>query len=128
MSMAEQTFSRKLMMIVSFVTVLFLQGCFSFFCKDDQIGEVMSPDQKRVATIFIRNCGATTDFATRVEVRWRSSERADDDSVFGVEGRPTVQVYWLDDKTLAVKCDQCDEAHIYRRVTKIGNVNIEFEK
>jgi hypothetical protein len=114
--------------IVVVATCFFLQGCFSFFCKDDQIGEVMSPDQKRVATIFVRNCGATTDFATRVEVRWRSSDRADDDSVFGAEGRPDVQVRWLDDKTLAVKCDQCDEKQIYRRVTKIGSVNIEFEK
>ena len=125
--MSVLTISRKLKFVL-LIAFLFLQGCFSFFCKDDRIGEVVSPDQKRVATIFVRDCGATTDFATRVEVRWRSSDRGDEDSVLGVEGEPDIQVHWLDDKTLAVKCDQCDEEKIYRRVTKIGNVNIQFER
>ena len=89
---------------------------------------MISPDQKRVATIFIRDCGATTDYATRVEVRWQSSDGSDDDRVFGIEGRPDIQIHWLDDKTLAIKCDQCDEERVYRRVTKNGNVNIEFEE
>jgi hypothetical protein len=44
-----------------------LQGCF-FVCGSDEIGRTASPGGQYVATVFVRNCGATTDFNTNIAI------------------------------------------------------------
>ena len=111
---------------VAVFAVISTTGCFSLLCAEELITEIKSPDQRRIATEVIRNCGATTDYGTVVEVRWVSSQRADSDVVFFVNGRAKVQLNWLGNETLSVGCPECTEEQVSRRVSKLGKVNIEF--
>ena len=108
---------------------LLLNGCIAnLFCKDEKITDTASTDDQRIATVFVRDCGATTGWNTQVAMRWKSSNPRPEDVVFVVEGKPDVQVKWLDDLTLSVTCNKCAEDHIYMRVTKLGKVSILFNQ
>ena len=120
---------KRVLIALPLVAFALAQACgFLSPCSDEMLSEVFSPDERWVASIFVRNCGATTDFATRVEVRWRSNQSSEDDRVFVVNGKPEVHVHWLDESTLAVKCEECVDEDIRRRMTKLGSIKIEFEK
>jgi hypothetical protein len=98
----------------------------SDFCKNETPMETISADDKRVATVFVRDCGATTNWNTEVAVQWKSGDPRPDDVVFIADGKPDVQIEWLDDRTLSVVCNKCTEDQIYKRVAKLGKVNVLF--
>jgi hypothetical protein len=110
--------------VVAFAVVT--QGCDSLVCENSTVNEHVSPSQDRVATSFVRNCGATTGYATQVTVRWRSSSPEPSDLVFSVDGEREIEVEWLDDLTLSVKCQNCTDDQIFKRVTKQGKVTIKY--
>jgi hypothetical protein len=65
-------------------------------CVDSVKTEVVSPDGRYVATIFERNCGATTDYSTHVALR-RADEPFDPSDrarVLTVAGRAVIDVEW----------------------------------
>lgn len=109
------------------VGVFLSPGCFYLICDEEEILELTSPDSKRVVTVYVRNCGATTDYATRAEVRWQSSFRDDQDRVFSVDGRRNLLINWLDGENLSISCHECTEDQVHVRVTKLGRVAIRYD-
>lgn len=75
----------------------------SFPCEDQVVVSRVSPDQKFVARWIIRDCGATTDYASHVTLsrtfgpRWFSEER-----VLVIEGQGPIELSWHDAETLRV--------------------------
>ncbi len=114
----------SLLLCVATLTVLVL-GC---ACSDDVSVEAITPDEKRIATVFVRNCGATTDYVTHVAVNWRSSERNNDDIVFTLAGDNAVKVIWSDNNTLRIACKDCSESKIFKLVTKTGDIVVQLDR
>jgi hypothetical protein len=83
-------------------------------CGDDIKGEVFSPDGKYVATVYIRDCGATTSDNTTVNIR-ETNEKFDggEGRVMSVEGEFPVAITWPDSSTLQIKCDLCPEEDMH---------------
>jgi hypothetical protein len=81
-------------------------------CEDDVLSETPSADGKRVARVYVRNCGATTGYVTRVSIQRPRSLLLDEDEVVfsGVhrEGPPAdrgaipLKVHWSGPRALAI--------------------------
>jgi hypothetical protein len=75
-------------------------------CGDEEYRRVLSPDGIRVAIVFERNCGATTDFATGVSIaRTGFAGLLSDphDGFVWVNGQVrSILPVWTDSKTLKV--------------------------
>jgi putative RNase toxin 44 of polymorphic toxin system len=67
-------------------------------CDDSLVQRVASPSGGRQASVTVRHCGATVDFATRVTLR--GSEGQIPIVVFA--GRPRVRLRWRDDDHLEI--------------------------
>jgi hypothetical protein len=87
-----------------------------------------SPDGQLAATLFVRNCGATTDFSTIISVHRPDSTFKDDSSmVFVAKGEPTIQLNWDGPRSLSIGCQKCDRQEVFRRVTALGDVDISYK-
>lgn len=75
----------------------------SFPCEDQVVLSRVSPDQKFLARWIVRDCGATTNYASHVTLsrtlgpRWFSEER-----VLVIEGQGPIELSWHDAQTLDV--------------------------
>ncbi len=82
---------------VRLLLMLMLTGCSNLFCSNDIIKEVVSPDGKFVATVFDRNCGATTPYLRIVSLRAAKNSfdaESYNDWVFKIKGQPKVEISW----------------------------------
>jgi hypothetical protein len=64
-----------------------------------------SPDGRYIATVFERNCGATTDYVTAINIR-PSDEPFDDGArhdVLSISGLPPVKVEWAAPRALVIQ-------------------------
>ena len=88
---------------VTLVLSFLLASCDWMICGDEVQGSATSPDGKYVATVFVRNCGATTSYVTIVRL---SSSRSlfninsRSDWVFIVPHRSEVRPIWVGSKKL----------------------------
>ena len=85
----------------------------SLDCSIEVLQDVSSPDGKYVATLFERNCGATTPYHRVVMLRsvgTKLNAEKHGDWVFSVKGQPEIQLKWEDGHHLAILSDQTDEA------------------
>ena len=76
-------------------------------CGDEELSSAVSPDGRYVARAFIRNCGATTAYVTRVDLannrRWFRNETA----VYVAEAVRELKPVWPDSRHLVIICDGC---------------------
>src|SRR5437762_3187096 len=72
-------------------------------CGNDTKYEVPSPDGKLVATIYWRDCGATTDFYTFVSVHVPKGEIRAKDDVFEQAGGHDMGLVWKDNEHLEIR-------------------------
>lgn len=84
--------------------LLICAGCFDP-CGNTTKAEVTSPDGKYVATAFIRDCGATTDFSPQVHLRPRGERLAQTGNVFVGDHSPKIQIAWLSASHLIIYSD-----------------------
>ncbi len=107
---------------------LFLQGCAPRFDCNDQIkAELKSPDGKFIATYYERDCGATTDTATRINLRLNSAKfSADEGQVFISEGQFQVKLVWDGDTSLRIECLDCRPRDIFRQEMSWSGVRISY--
>jgi hypothetical protein len=108
--------------------VVALAACGSNLCSNEVIAEIPSPDGAYVATVFERNCGATTPFIRVVMLRSASSTLDADrhaDWVSTTEGQPTVDVRWLNENELQVT--SAGGGRVGTRRTQWNRVRISFK-
>lgn len=80
----------------------------SFSCSTLVITEMPSPDGRYIATVFERNCGATSPYLRIVSIRPEGTRlRPDDDdsTVFVTKDQPNVRVSWSGPRQLTVVTD-----------------------
>jgi hypothetical protein len=84
--------------------------------------EVSSPSATEVASVIERDCGATTDFVTHVNLRHSDKRLAVDGKgtitqgeVFTFSGRAALELQWQSDTKFQIACDGCPEKYIFKR-------------
>ena len=73
-------------------------------CADTVKAEAVSPSGRYVATVFERNCGATTDYSTHISLSGsgESFDSSKGTRVLTLGGKEAVAIDWSADGTLSV--------------------------
>lgn len=80
-----------------------------------------------MANIYERDCGATTDFSSIVNVQSASDKfRADEGRLFVAKGRYDLSVAWTGPRTLLITCAGCSRKNIYREVVALGDIDVKY--
>lgn len=96
-------------------------------CEDAIKVEMKSPDGKYIATLYERDCGATTDFSTIVNLRAGSAKfNGEDERVFVIEGRPQVELVWKGNANLQLDCRGCRAEDIFKQERAWKDVTISY--
>jgi len=97
------------------VLVVVLAGAYSvwsyfglplFQCDNKVIKDLQSPDGEYSATVFERDCGATTSYVSVVSLRKGASDfdgDATDDFVFTMRGPVEIDIQWVSPGSLVVQ-------------------------
>lgn len=81
-------------------------GCGHTACGDEVLTEMASPDGQYIATVFERNCGATTDFSRNVALRQKAASfdgNGTDNVVFVIKGQRDIDMRWLNINHLVIR-------------------------
>jgi hypothetical protein len=80
-----------------------------------------------VATLFERNCGATTDFSTIVNLRESSVKfKGDDLGAVIVKGQHRIDLVWDDNTRLRLQCSDCRPEDIFKQERSWKEVEISL--
>ncbi len=93
-------------------------------CEDTLVTQKESPDGDFVARFVIRDCGATTDFASWVILERKQLLFSKEHLVMVVEGKAEVELAWEESKALRVKYK---EGRVFRMEQRWSNVEITYE-
>ena len=118
--------SRYLPLFAALVTLL--AACGSSLCSNELIADLPSPDHAYVATVFERNCGATTPYVRVVMLRQFDSKfdaERPGDWVSTTEGQPIVEVRWLNNTELEIT--STGGGHAGTRRTQWNEVRISYK-
>lgn len=110
---------------------LLLSGC--GVCGEDKLAETSSPDNKYVATVFRRGCGATTGFLFHVNIRdsngsFSADHRGaiEDGQIFLTrEGK--IDINWKGNKNLQISCTGCPKDRKPTMESSWNDVSISYE-
>ena len=105
--------------IAIFASVV-LAGC-SEPCKNTIKQESTSPDGKYMATAFIRDCGATTDFSPQVSLNLAGESASQIGNVFVGDHSDKIQIEWLSQTQLVIYSD----CAVVRQETNYHGITIE---
>lgn len=96
-------------------------------CEDKIKIETKSADGKYVATLYERDCGATTDFSTIVNLRVSSARcKGDDLGVVILKGQHHLDVVWDGNTKLQLKCDDCRPEDMFKQEKTWKDVEISL--
>lgn len=107
--------------IIFLFTLFFLFGC-QPLCEDKIIKSVSSREGVD-AIQYVRDCGATTDFATHIKL---ASGRHEEE-VFVVDGyhKDDILLNWLDENHLEIK-HNIDPENIFVSKASFQNIKIDY--
>ncbi len=113
-----------------------LTACDNSLCGNKVLDVVQSPDQQQVATLFARDCGATTAESWQVMLSDAVRRQNLDANVFiaDLHAQPVFQVKngrwvdirWQDDGVLLVRFD--NQARIFKQESIVDGVKIRYQK
>lgn len=96
-------------------------------CEDTIKLEAKSPDRKYVATLYERDCGATTDFSTIVNLREDSANfNGDDLGIVIVKGQHKLDLVWDGNTKLQLQCHDCRPDDIFKQERTWKDVQISL--
>jgi hypothetical protein len=96
-------------------------------CEDSLRSKAISGDNRLVASFYERNCGATTDFVSMVNVQ-STSDRFDGEqgTLLSVTGRYNISLEWAGPRKLVITCANCARNNIFRQVIVLGDVDVSY--
>jgi len=95
-------------------------------CDDTINSEVLSPDQKWIAAVFTRNCGATTDYSTMVYIR-KHGDKFDPSQqgiVFVASGEHPLELAWESPTQLVIKHPRIV---VFSKKTSWSKIQLKYE-
>jgi hypothetical protein len=111
-----------------FLLFVLLTSCDADLCGNELVTEAASPDGRYIATIFERDCGATTPHISVVSLRLsgaRFDPEEDKDWVFTIHGQSDVKVLWVADRNLKITYSGTGDQPTQRRKWK--DVTVSYE-
>jgi Family of unknown function (DUF5412) len=110
----------------------------SFLCDNEVIETKGSPDGQKKAVVFVKNCGATTDWMVEASILNNADEvndRSDGNALkidadhgkawpLGIRGWPIITLEWKDEKTLILHYSK--DSRIYEEDSSVEGVSIQF--
>jgi hypothetical protein len=97
-------------------------------CTDTVKLRVKSADGQLVANVYERDCGATTDFSSMVNVQRASDKfRGNEGLLFVVKGRYSLSAAWTGPRTLLITCANCSRNSVYREVVALGDIDVNYK-
>jgi hypothetical protein len=131
MKFAKNIFIIFLIPLVSIFTAIlcfglilysFLDPFFRSACRNELISTNVSPDGNYEAHIFIRDCGATTDYSYQLSILKVGKEvKNRSGNTFASDGEFTVE--WIDDQLIKVSYSHL---RTYDMDKQIGLVSVEY--
>lgn len=114
-----------------------LLACGDGGCQNTVLNDVHSPDNLHRAVVFVRSCGATTDFSTNVSIvsGARTVEgagnvfTADTDhgqAIASPNGGPKVAARWIDARMVEVRYDA--HARVFQETARKEGISVQFAK
>ena len=97
-------------------------------CNSEVLREVTSPDGKQTATVFERNCGATSPVVRIVSLRPVATDFDGDDTetwIFAIEGPSAIRATWQGGDRLTLKFS--GSWPVLRQATMGSGVAISYE-
>lgn len=122
--------------IVGIIAVFFAPNYLFSPCKNELVGEHLSPDGQYKAVIFIRDCGATTGFSTQVSLLRSNMQLKNGsgnlfiaDSDHGKipsnpKGGPEVKIVWQGSKDLYIVHHK--QARVFKAENKFNGINVNY--
>jgi hypothetical protein len=118
--------TNKLALVLLTYYAAFLLSCST--CEDKVKVRVPAGDGQIVATVFERNCGATTDLSTLVNLQTTSSRfDANAGRLFIIKGRYDITLNWATPKHLVITCRGCQRHDIFREVAVEGDIDVTYD-
>lgn len=126
-SIAAKIAQHVYLLVLLFVSAAALTACGDNFrgmdkissCTESSDKQITSPHGDYVATVYQRNCGATTGFVTHINLRLaNTADRIEpngtiiQDQILLANGTPLIKVLWLDDANLELRVDPKDRPNI----------------
>jgi len=113
-----------------------VSGC-SDACKNSTVSTVTAPGGDLKASLFQRDCGATTGFSSQVSITNIAGGPSGAGNVFVADtdhgaastatwGGPWVEVRWLSPQDLLIRYDA--SARVFTQNESVSGVNISYEK
>src|ERR1700730_19405248 len=104
---------------------MLLGGCSP--CADEVTWRKPSPDSKLTATVFLRDCGATTKPVSWVTVH-PSAGRYDKekDIALTADRGQKIEVTWTDNSNLSIRCLTCQRSEVHAQRMKVGLVSVHY--
>jgi hypothetical protein len=111
--------------VLSFIVLSPLVACNT--CTHALKSELTSADGQLTARVFERNCGATTDYSSIVNLQ-NASDKPDakDGVLFVARGQYAISVKWTNTRELLVSCPSCSRKDIFRQVGVVGDIDINY--
>lgn len=113
-------------LIIIFILISLLSGCSE--CNNEIIKKENSPDGNFVAVIFIRDCGATTDFSYQVSILNKDSQMNNlKGNVFITENVEITSVKWnsIEELTITYKSNK---EEIFKMENSIYGIKVNYIK
>lgn len=89
-------------------------------CEETLISETSNSNGKFTVRVIEKNCGATVNFATHVEI----SGRIKKETIFILEGRPKVLATWKSDAELEVVHSKLTRSEIFKQSSSALGIRI----
>jgi hypothetical protein len=110
--------------IIALVNILFLLSGCAMTCGNTSIETKMAPNGEYIATSYIRDCGATTDFSTQVKITHEGNEEI----VFVMNGRDVdINLEWDKNNQLSIYYHGEPE-EIFKLEKQWKSININFHR
>jgi len=105
------------------IIALILQGC-SDGCENETIQIAKSPNGLWTATVFSRNCGATTAYSAHVYLDAENKPVPDMGNIYRGAHYSRVKAQWEGDKKLIITTDPATDTRLLMK--EYSGVNIEL--
>jgi hypothetical protein len=79
-------------------------------CGNEDEVRVTSPDGKHVAHSYLRNCGATTDYVTVVDME--TPGRSNGINAYSADGAHELTLRWASPQEFHIECRECPPRHL----------------
>jgi hypothetical protein len=111
--------------ILLVLTVASLTAC--NLCSDEVVSTVSSPDGHNRAVWLVRDCGATTDWATHVTVERKSVVGWSHETIFVTKGDRKVDIHWVNEGILEIDCPSCTPSNVFKKEAEWKGVHVNYK-